>query len=106
MIYDRTRVQVDNLNVIEEGQLLSFRVKVNNTWLNCVTVYGPPEGDNSNFFLKTKTTLDSMDGDLGFICGDFNTTLNPSLDMAISPTPTRKAEKQLTNGWTMGNYLI
>ena len=70
MVYDRTRVQVDNLNVIEEGQLLSFRVKVNNTWLNCVTVYGPPEGDNSNFFLKTKTTLDGMEGDLGLICGD------------------------------------
>ena len=51
MVYDRTRVQVDNLNIIQDGQLLSFRVKVNNTWINCVTVYGPPEGDNSSFFL-------------------------------------------------------
>ena len=70
MVYDRTRVQVDNLNIIKEGQLLSFRVKVNNSWINCVTVYGPPEGDISNFFLTTKTTLDNMDGDLGFICSE------------------------------------
>ena len=67
MIYARTRVQVDNLNVIHDGQLLSFRVKVNNSWINCVSIYGPPEGDNSDFFLKTKSTLDSMEVDLGLI---------------------------------------
>ena len=105
MVYDRTRVQVDNLNVIEEGQLLSFRVKVNNTWLNCVTVYGPPEGDNSNFFLKTKTTLDSMDGDLGFICGDFNNTLNPLLDQYGYITESHKKSRETIKQWIENDEL-
>ena len=32
-----------------------------------------------SFALKTRGTLDNMDGDLGFVWGDFNTTLNPNL---------------------------
>ena len=107
MVYDITRVQVDNPYVVQEGQLLSFRVKVNNTWINGVTVYGPSEGDNSNFFLNTKTTLDSMEGDLGLICGDFNTTLNPFLDQHGYVTdPHKKVEPLSSNGLTMENYLM
>ena len=45
---------MDNLNVIKDGQLFSFRVKVNNTGINCVTIYEPHEGDNSDFLLTTK----------------------------------------------------
>ena len=99
MVYDRTRVQVDNLNVIQDGQLLSFRVKVNNTWINCVSIYGPPEGDNSDFFLNTKSTLDSMDGDLGLICGDFNTTLNPILDQHGYVTDPHKKSRATIKQW-------
>ena len=106
MVYDRTRVQVDNLNIIKEGQLLSFRVKVNNSWINCVTVYGPPEGDISNFFLTTKTTLDNMDGDLGFICSDFNTTLNPNLDQYGYITDPHKKCRETINQWMINGELF
>ena len=105
MVYDRTRVQADNLNVIHDGQLLSFRVKVNNTWINCVAVYEPLEGDNSNFFLRTKTTLDNMEGDLGFICGDFNTTLNPLFDQYGYITDPHKKSRETIKQWIKNDEL-
>ena len=54
MIYDKNRVQVKDLKIIQNGQLISFRVKINTNWINFVSVYGPPEGDNPDFFLTTK----------------------------------------------------
>ena len=96
---------MDNLNVIHDGQLLSFRVKVNNTWINCVTIYGPPEGDNSDFSLKTKSTLDSMEGDLGLICGDFNTTLNPVLDQYGYVTDPHKKSRSTIQQWVDNGEL-
>ena len=54
MIYDKNRVKVKDLKIIQNGQLISFRVKVNTSWINFVSVYGPPEGDNPDFFCNIK----------------------------------------------------
>ncbi len=70
------------------------------------TILGPPEGDISNFFLTTKTTLDNMDGDLGFICGDFNTTLNPKLDQYGYITDPHKKCRETINQWMINGELV
>ena len=76
IIYEKNLVKVKDLKIIQQGQLLSFKVKINNDWINFTSVYALPENDNLEFFLITKEALDEMEGDLGLICGDFNTTLN------------------------------
>ena len=89
------------------GQLISLRVKANNTWINFVSVYAPPEGDNPDFFLTSKTKLEAMEGDLGLICGDFNTTLNPVIDQyGYTTEPHKNVEQLFINGLTMGNLLM
>ena len=55
-------------------------LKINNDGVNFTTVYAPPEDDNPEFFLKAKEEFDSIEGDLGIICGDFNTTLDINKD--------------------------
>ena len=106
MIHDKNRVQVKDLKIIQNGQLISFRVKVNNTWINFVSVYGPPKGDNPDFFLTSKSTLDAMDGDLGLICGDFNTTLNPVIYQYGYTTDPHKKCRATIQQWTDSGEII
>ena len=105
MIYDENRVQVKDLKIIQNGQLISFRVKVNITWINFVSIYGPPEADNSDFFLTTKSTLDNMEGDFGLICGDFNTTMNPDLDQYGYTTDPHKKCRATIQQWVDNGEL-
>ena len=46
------------------------------TGLTSLLFMPPPESDNPDFFLKTKEALDDLEGDLGLVCGDFNTKLD------------------------------
>ena len=51
--------------------------------------------------------MDSLEGDLGLIFGDFNTTLNPFLDQHGYVTdPHKKVEPLVPNGLTTGKYLM
>ena len=68
---------IRNLKIIKDGQLASFQVKANNDWINFTTIYTPHDDDNPEFMLQSKSTLDSMEGEYGVLCGDFNTTLDP-----------------------------
>ena len=76
VLYKRGATKIKNFETHIQGQLVSFKAKINVTWVNFVSVYGPPEGDNPNFFLSAKSILDSMDGDYGLMLGDFNTTMD------------------------------
>ena len=67
IIYDKNLVKIKDLKIIKLGQLLSFKVKINNDWINFTSVYAPPECDDPEFFLKTKEALNDFDGDLGLI---------------------------------------
>ena len=60
--------------------MISFKLKIKNDWVNFTTVYAPPEEDIPDFFLKAKEEFDSIEGDHGIICGDFNTTLDINND--------------------------
>ena len=44
-------VKLKDLKIIKNGQLLSFKVKIDNDWINFTAVYAPPEEDNLDFFL-------------------------------------------------------
>ena len=48
------------------------------------------EGDNPDFFISSKSTLNAMEGDLGLICWDLNTTLNPVIDQYCYATDPHK----------------
>ena len=79
--------------------MISFKTKINNDWYNFTTVYAPPDDDNPYLFLKAKGEHDSMDSDLGMICGDFNTTLDLKEERFGYKTYCHKnADIQLTTG--------
>ena len=80
VLYKKVSTEIKNFKNHIQGQLISFQARINVTYVNFVPVYGPPEGDNPNFFLTAKSILDSMDGDYGLILGDFNTTMDPVKD--------------------------
>ena len=64
-IYNNSIVKVKQLKIVQAGQLVSFLVKANNDWVNFTTIYAPADKDNTNFMLKAKQSLDTMEGDLG-----------------------------------------
>ena len=99
-------VKIKDLKIIKQGQLLSFKVKVNNDWINFTSVYAPPESDDPEFFLKTKEVLDKQEGDLGLICGDFNTTVDIKNDRCGYTTDTHKKCRHTINSWTKTNELV
>ena len=86
--------------------MLSFKVKINNDWINFTSVYAPPEEDNPDFFLKTKGELDTMEGDLGILCGDFNTTLDPKNDRYGYVTDNHKKCRHTINSWIETKELV
>ncbi len=80
VLYNKKNTKIKELKVIREGQLLEFNFKTNNVWVNFVACYNPPDVDDPSFLLEAKSSLDSMQGDLGLILGDLNTTLDPKWD--------------------------
>ena len=76
VFYKHNVVKAKDLKIIQAGQLVSFLAKANNDWVNFTTMYAPSDEDNPHFMLKAKQEFDKLEGDLGLICGDFNTTLN------------------------------
>ena len=64
VIYDKNLVKINDLKIIKNGQMFSFKLKINNDCVNFPTVYATPEDDNPEFFLKAKEEFDSIEGDL------------------------------------------
>ena len=48
-MYHKNLVKVEDLKVIQAGQLVSFLVKANNDWVNFTTMYASVDEDNPNF---------------------------------------------------------
>ena len=71
---------MDNIEVIQEGMLLSFNVSAQNEIVKILTCYAPSSGDDPEFFIKCKEILDNSTINHGILMGDFNTTLDPNLD--------------------------
>lgn len=72
--------------VITQGRILSLA-------LNLVSIYGPNE-DNPKFFEDFFLTLFSLYG-LNIIGGDFNYTLNPSVDRSTKSDPHKKQSRKI-----------
>ena len=99
IIYNKNMVTIKDLKITQNGQLLSFKVKINNDWINFTSVYTPPEEDNPEFFLNANEEHDTMEGDYGLLYGDFNTTLDPKHDRFGYTTDNHKKCRTTINTW-------
>ena len=69
-------------------------------------MYAPADDDNPNFMLKAKQALDNMEGDLGLICEDFNTTLGAKYDRFCYTSDSHKKYRcTITNGLGTGELI-
>ena len=68
-----------NISKDSDGNLLVIDLQLSEISLRIVNIYGPNE-DNPNFFLKVNEFIEDSNETYVLICGDFNLTLNPSLD--------------------------
>ena len=99
-------VQIKDLQIIQTGQLVSFKAKANNDWVNFTTMYAPSDEDNPHFMLKAKTELDKLDGHLGLMCGDFNTTLDAKYDRFGYTSDTHRKCRSAILNWIDTGELI
>merc|ERR1712163_42947 len=79
VLVNKKKVKVDNIEVIQEGMLLSFNVSAQNEIVKILTCYAPSSGDDPEFFIKCKEILDNSTVNHSILMGDFNTTLDPNL---------------------------
>ena len=69
-------------------------------------MYAPADEDNPNFMLKTKRALDYIEGDLGFICGNFNTISDAKYDRFRCTSDThRKCHSTIQNWFETGEFI-
>ena len=99
ILYNKHQTKIKNLKVIRDGQLLEFSLKVNNVWVNIVSCYAPPDIDDPSFLLEAKTSLDSMEGDYGLICGDPNTTLDIKWDHFGYTQDSHRKSRAVISSW-------
>ena len=106
VFYNKTLIEITDLKIIKAYELASFQVKANNDWINFTTMYAPQNVDNSEFMLQSKTTLDSLEGDYGVLCGDFNTTLDPKNDCLGYTSDSHKRCRSTILSWIETDELI
>ena len=104
--YKPNVVKIKDLQIIQTGQLVSFKAKLNNDWVNFTTMYAPSDEDNPHFMLKAKAEFDKLDGDLGLICGDYNTTLDAKYDRFGYTSDTHRKCRSAILNWIDTGELI
>ena len=80
VFYNKNKTILDDVSLIQEGMLLSFRMKINNKYVRILGSCAPLESDEPEFFYKCKDVLNQAKENHGLILGDLNTILNPILD--------------------------
>ena len=50
MLYNKDKTKIDDVSIIQEGMLLSFRMKINNKYERILGCYAPSDGDEPEIF--------------------------------------------------------
>ena len=61
------------------GNLIVVDIKINTNTFKIINIYAP-NTDNPNFFENILKIIDNSQSDYFILCGDYNLTLNPTLD--------------------------
>ena len=80
ILYNNKKVKIEDISIIEDGMLVSFRLKIQNETIRILGCYAPSSGDEPEYFVKCKDILNQSNESHGMIIGDLNTTLDPILD--------------------------
>ena len=102
----KKRVKVDNIEVIQEGMLLSFNISSQNETVKILTCYAPSSGDDPEFFIKCKEILDNSTDNHGILMGDFNTTLDPHLDRRNYKHDNHVKSRLVINSWIEASEML
>lgn len=73
-------VKIEAIRIDPQGRFLILDVNINNIKFVLVNVYGPNE-DDPQFYTKVFGMVDARENASMIIAGDFNTSLDPSLDL-------------------------
>lgn len=105
-------VQIENVNRDNDGRYMIVDLNINEIKMVFACVYAPNE-DNPNFFVKFFDQVDGRDNDSLMLGGDFNTTLDPSVDLYNNAGTNHVKKRQiikefmhkknLTDIWRMKN---
>ena len=105
VLYNNKKVKIEDLPVIEEGSIISFRLKIQDYAIRILGCYAPSFGDDPDYFINCKEILDQST-EYGMIVGDLNTTLNPILDRKNYRTDNHKKSRMVINNWISENEMI
>ena len=79
LIKSNIEITVDNFNEIIIGRQASIDIKIHETQLTLINVYGP-NIDDSTFYEILQSFINNNQDKNIIVGGDFNTVLNPLLD--------------------------
>ena len=65
VLYKRNQTKIDDVSIIQEGMLLSFRMKIQNKYVRILGWYPPSDGDKPEFFFKCKDVPNQAEGVMG-----------------------------------------
>ena len=106
VLVNKKKVKVDNIEVIQEGMLLSFNVSAQNEIVKILTCYAPSSGDDPEFLIKCKEILDNSTINHGILMGDFNTTLDPNLDRRNYKQDNHVKSRLVINSWIEASEML
>ena len=90
VLYNKNKTKVDDVQIIQDGMLLSFWLKINTEYIRVLGCYAPSAGDEPEFLYKCKNVLNHATEKHGMIVGDLNNTLHPDLDRKNYQTDSHK----------------
>ena len=106
ILYNNKKVKIDDVSIIEDGMLVSFRLNIQNESIRILGCYAPSSGDEPEFFVKCKDILNQSNESHGMIIGDLNTTLDPILDRKNYKTDGHKKSRLVINNWISENEML
>ena len=67
ILYNKKKIKIEDLSIIQEGMLISFRLVVQNEEIRILGCYAPSSGDDPEFFHQCKEILDQSTETLSLI---------------------------------------
>ena len=103
--FQQQQKKIEDLSIIQEGMLISFKLIVQNEEIRILGCYAPSSRDDPEFFQQCKEILDQSTETHGILLGDLNTTLDPILDRKNYKTDNHKKSRMVINNWIENNEL-
>ena len=86
-------------STIINGNILKLGVETSDTKMAVIAVYAPSQGQDVDFFLNLRSVQLNCEEPNQIICGDFNTTMDKTLDKSGYITDSHWITREVIRDW-------